>query len=154
MCACCAALPLPQLRQKLPRVVTFQRKSSNRRVINEGRLIAMLQTFGEVRSGQPPQAQPGAQSVHLEQQRHLSAPGPGHVAPWGIHVQVQVASVSGRPAHAMQLACGAPALPVQSGLAAWCSVTSQAAPWLGTCAHRAPGCCAGEGGRVLGRHAV
>ena len=44
-----AGVPPPALRTPLPVKITFQRKSANRRVINEGRLISMLQTFGEVR---------------------------------------------------------------------------------------------------------
>lgn len=32
----------------MPRVITFQRKRANRRVINEDRLIDMLREFGEV----------------------------------------------------------------------------------------------------------
>ena len=43
-----AGLPPPARRPQLPRIITFQRKASNRRVVNEDRLIAMLQGFGEV----------------------------------------------------------------------------------------------------------
>ena len=42
-----AGLPLPQMR-KPPRVITFQRKSSNRRVVNEEQLIKLLQAYGQV----------------------------------------------------------------------------------------------------------
>ncbi|KAK9813868.1 hypothetical protein WJX73_002532 [Symbiochloris irregularis] len=42
-------LPEPGSRREVPRVITFQRKRANRRVINEDRLIHMLREFGEVR---------------------------------------------------------------------------------------------------------
>ena len=42
-------LPPPTLRAPLPRVITFQRKRANRRVVNEPELLNMLAEFGEVR---------------------------------------------------------------------------------------------------------
>ena len=41
-------LPPPALRSPVPRVITFQRKRANRRVVNEPELLAMLAEFGEV----------------------------------------------------------------------------------------------------------
>jgi hypothetical protein len=41
-------LPPPRLRSPLPRIITFQRKRANRRVVNEGELLAVLAEFGEV----------------------------------------------------------------------------------------------------------
>ena len=37
------------MRTPLPRVITFQRKRANRRVVNEEALLALLAEFGEVR---------------------------------------------------------------------------------------------------------
>ncbi|PRW56929.1 glycosyltransferase family 61 [Chlorella sorokiniana] len=42
-------LPTPRKRSPLPRVITFQRKRANRRVVNEPELLKMLGEFGEVR---------------------------------------------------------------------------------------------------------
>ena len=42
-------LPPPAMRTPLPRVITFQRKRANRRVVNEAALLALLAEFGEVR---------------------------------------------------------------------------------------------------------
>ncbi len=42
-------LPTPRKRSPLPRVITFQRKRANRRVVNEAALLKMLGEFGEVR---------------------------------------------------------------------------------------------------------
>ena len=36
------------MRRLPPRVITFQRKRANRRVVNEPQLIRLLQTYGEV----------------------------------------------------------------------------------------------------------
>ena len=43
-----ADLPAPQAGKPVPRVITFQRKRANRRVINEDQLMRMLRKFGEV----------------------------------------------------------------------------------------------------------
>ena len=45
-----AGLPPPAPRHPLPRVITFQRKRANRRVINEAGLLELLAQFGEVRA--------------------------------------------------------------------------------------------------------
>ena len=45
---CAAGLPEPAARQPLPRVITFQRKRANRRVLNEDQLVALLRRYGEV----------------------------------------------------------------------------------------------------------
>jgi len=42
-------LPPPAPRALIPRTITFQRKSANRRVLNEEELIALLKEFGEVK---------------------------------------------------------------------------------------------------------
>ncbi|KAL3161243.1 hypothetical protein ABBQ38_009607 [Trebouxia sp. C0009 RCD-2024] len=42
-------LPAPEAGKPVPRVITFQRKRANRRVINEDQLMRMLREFGEVR---------------------------------------------------------------------------------------------------------
>ena len=47
-------IPLPAPGTPPPRVITLQRKSSNRRLLNEGEVVQMLAEFGEVR-GQPSQ---------------------------------------------------------------------------------------------------
>ena len=46
-----ADLPAPQAGGPVPRVITFQRKRANRRVINEDQLVRMLREFAEVGSG-------------------------------------------------------------------------------------------------------
>lgn len=43
-----ADLPAPQAGGPVPRVITFQRKRANRRVINEDQLVRMLREFAEV----------------------------------------------------------------------------------------------------------
>ena len=43
-----ADLPAPEAGKPVPRVITFQRKRANRRVINEDQLMRMLREFGEV----------------------------------------------------------------------------------------------------------
>jgi len=43
-----ADLPAPQSGRPVPRVITFQRKRANRRVINEDQLVRMLREFAEV----------------------------------------------------------------------------------------------------------
>lgn len=45
-------IPLPAPGTPLPRIITLQRKSSNRRLLNELVVVQMLAEFGEVR-GQP-----------------------------------------------------------------------------------------------------
>lgn len=47
---CAADLPAPETGKPVPRVITFQRKRANRRVINEDQLMRMLREFGEVSS--------------------------------------------------------------------------------------------------------
>ncbi|PSC72084.1 EGF domain-specific O-linked N-acetylglucosamine transferase [Micractinium conductrix] len=42
-------LPPPQARKPVPRVITFQRKRANRRIVNEPEFLSMLAEFGEVR---------------------------------------------------------------------------------------------------------
>ncbi|KAL0050159.1 hypothetical protein WJX82_005404 [Trebouxia sp. C0006] len=42
-------LPFPESGRPVPRVITFQRKRANRRVINEDQLVRMLREFAEVR---------------------------------------------------------------------------------------------------------
>ncbi|KAK9828787.1 hypothetical protein WJX72_002076 [[Myrmecia] bisecta] len=42
-------LPPPRKSGPVPRIITFQRKRANRRIINEERFVDMLQEFGEVR---------------------------------------------------------------------------------------------------------
>lgn len=42
-------LPAPARPPPVPRVTTFQRKSSNRRVVNEEELLHLLSQYGEVR---------------------------------------------------------------------------------------------------------
>lgn len=44
---CCTDLPLPEARKAVPRVITFQRKRANRRVINEAQLVRMLHEFAD-----------------------------------------------------------------------------------------------------------
>jgi len=41
-------LPPPSIRPSIPRIITYQRKRANRRVLNEPELIAMLAKFGEL----------------------------------------------------------------------------------------------------------
>ncbi len=43
-----ADLPAPESGRPVPRVITFQRKRANRRVINEDQLVRMLREFAEV----------------------------------------------------------------------------------------------------------
>ncbi len=43
-----ADLPFPESGRPVPRVITFQRKRANRRVINEDQLVRMLREFAEV----------------------------------------------------------------------------------------------------------
>ena len=45
----CTGLP-PPTKRPVPRVITFQRKRANRRVVNEEQLVALLQKFGQARS--------------------------------------------------------------------------------------------------------
>ena len=45
-----ADLPAPESGRPVPRVITFQRKRANRRVINEDQLVRMLREFAEVTS--------------------------------------------------------------------------------------------------------
>ncbi len=48
-CVCMLAdLPAPESGRPVPRVITFQRKRANRRVINEDQLVRMLREFAEV----------------------------------------------------------------------------------------------------------
>lgn len=50
-----AGLPEPQLRERVPRIITFQRKRANRRIANEEMLIKMLRQYGDVsRDARPP----------------------------------------------------------------------------------------------------
>lgn len=42
-----ADLAPPQTGKPVPRVITFQRKRANRRVINEAQLVRMLQEFAD-----------------------------------------------------------------------------------------------------------
>eukprot|EP00775_Hariotina_reticulata_P006840 gene6840-7058_t len=42
-------LPPPALRRQLPRVITFQRKRANRRIINEEPFLQLLSQYGELR---------------------------------------------------------------------------------------------------------
>ena len=48
-----AGLPPPAPRQPVPRVITFQRKRANRRVINEEGLLELLSEFGQVGAHAP-----------------------------------------------------------------------------------------------------
>uniref|UniRef100_A0A7S3QL56 Glycosyltransferase 61 catalytic domain-containing protein n=1 Tax=Dunaliella tertiolecta TaxID=3047 RepID=A0A7S3QL56_DUNTE len=41
-------LPPPQPRAAMPRIITYQRKRANRRVLNEDELIALLRNYGEL----------------------------------------------------------------------------------------------------------
>ncbi len=41
--------PPPARRDVIPRVITFQRKRANRRILNEDEFIEMLQEFGDVK---------------------------------------------------------------------------------------------------------
>jgi hypothetical protein len=41
-------LPSPQPRQVIPRIITYQRKRANRRILNEEAFIQMLKDFGEL----------------------------------------------------------------------------------------------------------
>lgn len=43
-----AGLPAPRVRQSIPRLITFQRKRANRRILNEEELIEMLRGYGEL----------------------------------------------------------------------------------------------------------
>lgn len=44
-----AGLPPPEPRPTVPHIITFQRKSANRRIINEPEFIELLKTYGELR---------------------------------------------------------------------------------------------------------
>lgn len=46
-CACATGLPEP-VPGPVPRVITYQRKRANRRIVNEEGFIRMLREFGEV----------------------------------------------------------------------------------------------------------
>lgn len=47
--ACAAGLPEP-VPGPVPRVITYQRKRANRRIVNEEGFVRMLREFGEVRN--------------------------------------------------------------------------------------------------------
>lgn len=38
---------MPETRKTVPRVITFQRKRANRRVINEAQMVRMLREFAD-----------------------------------------------------------------------------------------------------------
>jgi protein O-GlcNAc transferase len=44
-----AGLPPPAARRRVPRVITFQRKRANRRIVNEEGLLALLRQYGQLR---------------------------------------------------------------------------------------------------------
>ena len=44
-------LPVPKPRTTIPRIITYQRKRANRRILNEEEFIAMLKEFGELQVG-------------------------------------------------------------------------------------------------------
>jgi hypothetical protein len=48
---CCvrAGLPPPAARRRVPRLITFQRKRANRRIVNEEGLLALLAQYGQLR---------------------------------------------------------------------------------------------------------
>lgn len=58
-CAFPADLPAPQAGKPVPRVITFQRKRANRRVINEDQLMRMLSEFGKVSADENISLHPG-----------------------------------------------------------------------------------------------
>jgi hypothetical protein len=39
----------PPTKRSVPRLITFQRKRANRRVVNEEQLISLLKEYGQVR---------------------------------------------------------------------------------------------------------
>ena len=41
-----AGLPPPTVRPSVPRLITFQRKRANRRIINEEEVVELLKTYG------------------------------------------------------------------------------------------------------------
>lgn len=50
---CCpSGLPPPSLRPIIPRLITYQRKRANRRILNEQELIDLLSTYGELEVSQ------------------------------------------------------------------------------------------------------
>ena len=44
-------LPVPKPREVIPRIITYQRKRANRRILNEPEFIEMLKEFGELQVG-------------------------------------------------------------------------------------------------------
>lgn len=45
----CSGFPPPAVKRSIPRVITFQRKRANRRIVNEQELLKLLSQYGQVR---------------------------------------------------------------------------------------------------------
>jgi len=61
-------LPAPVKRRRVPRVITFQRKRANRRIVNEAELLQLMSQYGAVRVVEFNSSTPFAEQLRVMQE--------------------------------------------------------------------------------------